>query len=75
MKANISNLVLSMVINGHDTSLSNIVKVTGCNWIEIYQNALPYIWDYARNCPIDEHMKIYTLRKELLNKIQPTKEF
>ena len=64
MKASTYHLVLSMVINGHDTSLDNVTKATGCNVFEI-NAVMPSLWDYAKNCPVPEFEKLYALRKEI----------
>ena len=58
------NLVLSLVVNGHDTDLTNVMEVTGCNLLAM-KEALPLLWDYASNCPRTEFDKIYALRKQV----------
>lgn len=58
------NLVLSLVVNGHDTDLTNIIKVTGCSQFAI-QEALPLLWDYAKNSKMGEFHKLHALRTQL----------
>jgi hypothetical protein len=59
------NLVLSMVVNGHVTNLTNVMEVTGCNILAI-KEALPLLWDYARTCSMPEFIKLHALRKQVI---------
>ena len=64
MNINTHKLVISMATNGHDTSMANVMAVTGCTQQEL-KEALPLIWNHARNCPPAECLKLCALRKEI----------
>ena len=59
-----SNLVLSLVINGHDTSLPNVMKVTGCTIYDL-KEALPLLKAHMFKCPQVECLKLTTLNKAI----------
>jgi len=61
-----SRLIVSLVINGHDTDAASVSKVLGSSFYTL-KESMPFLSHFTGDCGMLEHTKIYALRKQLHN--------